>query len=173
VRPDLNIFYLDDNPEIAAKMHANIHVNKMTVECAQLLSNVHRRLGYIGSGCYKETSMASPNLAPMRWVTESLNNYRWAVKLGISLAAEYRRRFNPKQDHRTLRVLKWLKDHEPTIPDIGSTPAKLAMPDEYKNASDPVGSYRAYLIGEKASLCKWSEGETPEWFSKGLEKNSG
>ncbi|EAL58219.1 conserved hypothetical protein, partial [Wolbachia endosymbiont of Drosophila ananassae] len=36
----MNIFVLDENPEIAAKMLCDKHIVKMLLETAQLLSNV-------------------------------------------------------------------------------------------------------------------------------------
>ena len=40
----MNIFILDKNPEISARMHCDKHVPKMIVESAQMLSTAHRLL---------------------------------------------------------------------------------------------------------------------------------
>ena len=40
----MNIFYLDKDPEISAKMHCDKHVVKMIIEYAQMLSTAHRML---------------------------------------------------------------------------------------------------------------------------------
>jgi len=40
----MNIFYLSDNYEDAAKMHCDSHCSKMIIEYAQLLSTAHRVL---------------------------------------------------------------------------------------------------------------------------------
>ena len=37
----MNIFVLDENPQIAAQMHNDKHVVKMILETAQLLCGVH------------------------------------------------------------------------------------------------------------------------------------
>ena len=40
----MNIFYLDQNPEIAAQYACDKHIVKMILETAQLLSTAHRVL---------------------------------------------------------------------------------------------------------------------------------
>jgi hypothetical protein len=40
----MNVFVLDNDPTAAAEMHCNIHVTKMIVESAQMLSTAHRML---------------------------------------------------------------------------------------------------------------------------------
>ena len=40
----MNIFYLSDNPESAARQHCDKHIVKMVIEYAQLLSTAHRML---------------------------------------------------------------------------------------------------------------------------------
>ena len=40
----MNIFYLHEEPEIAAELHCDKHVVKMIIEYAQLLSTAHRML---------------------------------------------------------------------------------------------------------------------------------
>ena len=38
----MNIFFLHQNPKIAAQMHCDKHVVKMVLEYAQILSTAHR-----------------------------------------------------------------------------------------------------------------------------------
>ena len=40
----MNIFYLNEDPRIAAEEHCDKHVCKMTIEYCQLLSTAHRAL---------------------------------------------------------------------------------------------------------------------------------
>ena len=169
----MNIFYLDHDPELAARYHCDQHVPKMIVETAQILSNVHRRTGYSGpnhvehgTGPYKHCRNAGPTLGPMVWVMESVANYRWAVKLGLALFEEYQRRFR-KSQHKSRKVLAWLRDHEPSLPDIGPTPVRLAMDEGYgssRDTCDPVAAYRAYYREWKREMKTWPRGETPPWF---------
>ena len=46
----MNIFFLDDNPQKAARMLFDKHVNKMLLESAQMLFTAVRRHGYDGGG---------------------------------------------------------------------------------------------------------------------------
>lgn len=50
----MNIFYLDENPSIAAAMHCDKHVVKMIVEYAQLMSTAHHIHGTNVEGMYKK-----------------------------------------------------------------------------------------------------------------------
>jgi hypothetical protein len=50
-------------------------------------------------------------------------------------------------------------------PDLGLTPMRQAMPDEYKN-DDPVKAYRDYVVNEK-TYAQWNKIPTrqPMWWS--------
>lgn len=167
----MNIFYLDPDPTTAARYHCNRHIVKMTLETAQMLSAAHWRTGYTGPnhvehglGPYGECRAAKPTLGPMRWIMQSLANYRWAVRLGLALSADYTRRFD--KVHATQAVLEWLRDHEPALPDVGPTPF-IPSNLPYLVPGDPVATYRRYYIGDKVRFAKWPAGETPEWFVAG------
>lgn len=171
----MNIFYLDTDPQRAARYHANVHVPKMIVEAAQILSKVHWEVGYDGpdhvdhgTGPYKSCRNVGRTLGPKCWAAESLANYRWAIRLGFALCDEFKRRFSGRE-HRTKPVLEWLQDHEPDIPDVGPTTPRLAFDPAYcgnSDDSDPVGSYRTYYRDWKRKMKKWSAGETPRWFKE-------
>ena len=49
----MNIFYLNEDPKIAAQEHCDKHVCKMTIEYCQLLSTAHRVLD--GAEYYDKT----------------------------------------------------------------------------------------------------------------------
>ena len=72
----MNIFYLDEKPLTAARMHCDKHVVKMIIESAQMLSTAHRTLDgndYADRmNLYKATHKNHPaNI----WVRESAENY--------------------------------------------------------------------------------------------------
>jgi hypothetical protein len=100
----------------------------------------------------------------MRWVMQSLANYRWAVRLGLALAGEHARRYGGV--HKAQGVLEWLLDHEPALPDIGATPFIPSNLGEYLVPGNPVESYRRYYAGGKRAFAEWPEDEMPEWFSR-------
>lgn len=169
----MNMYFLDADPVAAARYHCNAHVSKMPTETAQLLSAVHWRTGYRGpnhvehgNGPYKDSRSAKPTLGPLRWILQSLANYRWAVGFGFALAAEYTRRYG--KAHGVVPVLEWLKAHEPDIPDVGQTPFITSDMGQYLVAGDPIESQRRFYVGEKGRFAKWPAGETPEWFVQGI-----
>lgn len=155
----MNMMYLDRNLEICAKYHIDKHCNKLIVECAQCLSSAHWETG--GWAPYRKTHVNHPTNV---WCRTSVSNYRWAVDYGFALCNEFTYRFN--KIHKTESVLKWLKNNEPNIPDLGLTEFYQAMPDKYKQ-HDPVEAYRHYYKFDKKTdkngkdMCKYTKREIP------------
>jgi hypothetical protein len=151
----LNIFVLDQNPKIAATMMCDKHVVKMIVETAQMLCTVARSLGHDGQ--YKSTHSRHPCTL---WAGESSDNFSWLVNHGMALCQEYTRRYGKL--HKTQTIIEWARDNNVGPQNVGATPFRLAMPDQYRQR-DPVKSYRDYYIGEKARFAKWKLG-APKWW---------
>ena len=158
----MNIFFLHDNPRLAAKWHGDKHCVKMVIETAQMLSTAHHQSGGCIDGLYKQTHVNHPCSV---WVRENRQNYGWAWQLLDGLCAEFRLRRG--KTHATERLLGLL-ERKPDIPYASeiTTPA-LAMPDEFKS-SCPVASYRRYyrqkfldgIVGYG-----WSEQRSePDWL---------
>jgi hypothetical protein len=80
----LNIFYLDNDPEIAAKYHCDKHVVKMILETAQVLTAVKHRYGETDT-TYKCTHKNHPST---KWAGDRTLHYVWLWKLGIELCRE-------------------------------------------------------------------------------------
>ena len=177
----MNIFYMDNDPAVTARLHCNQHVPKMVVETAQLLSNAHWRTGYDGpnnveheNGPYRHCRNAGSTLGPMVWIMESLANDRWTTRLGLELCSEFERRFGGRL-HKTKPVLEWLEDHEPGLPDAGPTTPRLAFDQGYigrRDTDDPIRSYRAYYRNWKRRMKTWPPGQEPEWFNDFRPDNS-
>jgi hypothetical protein len=164
----MNIFYLDENPKIAAQAMTDKHVIKMILESAQLLSTAHRVLDgkeYIHispanrrlrrwnhpdllmhSVLYKSTHINHPSAM---WVRESSSNYQWLYQHFVALCEEYTKRY--KKIHATERLLKDILKNLPNNISKGElTPMKIAISDErYHEKNNPIQSYRNYYIGEK------------------------
>eukprot|EP00928_Gymnodinium_smaydae_P074699 TRINITY_DN57729_c0_g1_i1.p1 TRINITY_DN57729_c0_g1~~TRINITY_DN57729_c0_g1_i1.p1 ORF type:complete len:238 (+),score=25.72 TRINITY_DN57729_c0_g1_i1:64-777(+) len=179
----MNIFFLSMSSAEAAKMHADIHIVKMIVETAQLLCNVHHRAREESSHCsppfirrnlvpYRESASGHRKLGSMIWVAESLGNYRWAVRLGLALCREYNRgrgrAAGKTSQHKTQKVLEWLRDHEPNFNKKRRTPVAkrhLAMPDRFKKAKSSVEAYRDYYYSKRRTMpMQWPKGRVPEWW---------
>lgn len=157
----MNIFYLDESPHTAARMQCDKHVVKMILESAQMLCTAHRVLDDIPndspSVLYRKTHTNHPSSV---WVREGHANYYWLLQHFYALCKEYTFRYD--RTHLTETKLAGLLWNMPlNIPD-GSTPIKLAMPDEFKS-DDPVKSYRDYYKS-KDIVMKWTKREAPEWY---------
>lgn len=160
----MNIFYLDSDPHVCASLYGDIHVNKMLIETAQLLSTAHRVCGSEIEGIYKSTHENHPC---SRWVRECDKNYDWAWHLLKALCQEFRLRRGKR--HATERLIPLLE----ACPDLPYAPEHtlpaLAMPDEFK-CDDPVVSYRRYYcqkFREGIVTYRWSEErQAPEWLEQ-------
>lgn len=156
----MNIFVLHSDPRKAAIAHCDKHVIKMILESAQMLSTACRVSGLdVG---YKATHKNHPCTL---WVSRSLDNWRWLKSLAFWLNEEYKLRFLHVSNHKSWDVIAALP--EPEIAGIGLTPFALAMPVQYQKIDDPVASYRAYYMGEKAAIAKWRfPASKPDWFGE-------
>ena len=161
---NMNIFYLDESPVTAARMHCDKHCVKMILETAQLLCTAHRVIDGDSwaddVGLYKVTHQNHPSAV---WVRESSANYYWALGLLSELCREYTRRYG--KDHKTAAMLRFLAVPPMHINTGMLTPIPQCMPDEYK-AESPVTAYRNYYNGAKARFAKWKNTEVPQWFSQ-------
>lgn len=145
----MNIFVLDFNPRTAAMFHCDKHVVKMVLETAQIISTV------TGEG-YRPTHLNHPCT---KWARESAANFSWLRHLGVYLGNEYTRRYFKR--HKSSYVIENSRAPD-SLPKTGMTPFALAMPDEYKQEC-PVASYRAYYLGEKNHMLKYTNCEVPNW----------
>ena len=179
----VNIFFTDFDPVVAAKDSCDSYVIKIPVEVATMLSAVHWRTGYDGPVCsglplklskdgtqvmaalgpYRDSRVIKSSSEIYRWLVKSTGNYNYAIEYGLELIREYKKRYNKL--HLSEGALLWLKDNIPDIPggpmtaDVG-----LAMPDKYKDRSNPTLSYKLYLASEKSKVLKWNRGKMPNWY---------
>lgn len=159
----MNIFLLSTNPTTCAQMHCDKHVVKMVLETAQILSTVHHQQHPTSDvKRYKPTHANHPCT---RWAASSPQSLWWLGELGVSLCAEYRHRF--KKIHACEPIILGL--HGSVLAD-GEEPnwltAAQAMPDKYQVPSDPVAAYRAYYVGEKARMFKYTKREVPAFIKE-------
>jgi hypothetical protein len=156
----MNIFVLDENPQIAAQMHNDKHVVKMILETAQLLCGVHWVTDSPYSIPYK---LSHKNHPCSIWVRECIENYIWLCDLGLSLCEEYTYRYGKR--HKSQDIIEWALVHKPKLKENGDiTPFALAMPDECKKTS-AVDSYRLYYITHKSSISSWKNRNKPYWYN--------
>jgi hypothetical protein len=181
----MNIFVLDNDPQYAAIMMCDKHVVKMIVESCQLMSTAHHvldgqeivRVAKNGRKfhTYETTNLpGSPNFLRCTminhpctiWTRESISNYQWVWVHTNELLHQYSIRYN--KDHTYTNLVKQTLVNAPRkLQALQQTPFAQAMPDQYKNR-DAVEAYRQYYIHEKARFAKWKAGNTPLWFSEGV-----
>jgi hypothetical protein len=165
----MNIFVLDLDPVVAARMHCDKHVPKLCVEAAQMMASALRR-----HGATDEVMPLTKSGTPYKggyahhpctvWAGDSRDNFLWLADHAIFLSGEYARRFG--KTHACTIPIADMRDKALTIPEGDLTPFAQAMPDEYRN-DDVVKAYRAYYHSK--TFAKWEKGTpTPDWW-QGVE----
>ena len=142
----MNIFYIDSNPAIAAKMMTDKHIVKMILESAQMLSTAHRQLdGDVHDDLYKSAYVNHPSTV---WVRQSSMNYMWLYEHFVELNNQYTQRYG--KVHKSFSRLNHIVCHPPkNIALAPFTPPPCCMPDVYQKYDDHIKNYRAYYLGEK------------------------
>ena len=160
----MNVFYLDRDPEAAARMMHDKHVVKMILESAQILSTVCHRHGLWRENMYKPTHPRHPSVL---WAGDGLYNFTWLVTHARALVAEYAYRYSGKE-HRSLEIIyrAAAAGREAGMPLLWTEPPQ-AMPDEFKIAGDSVAAYRAYYLGRKVEQSGWTRRPVPTFVLEG------
>ena len=186
----MNIFILDTDPIKAAQLQCDKHINKMSVESAQMLSTAHRMLDgklekrpsksgkrmvdywvhpdpILEKYLYKAVHHTHPCTV---WTMESSANYHWHLKHFDALCKEWEYRYGrpEKPIHNTKLIMQHLLNHPFNIPSKTLTPFKLAMKSnpECIALEDPVKAYRAfYQTKQDRFKMDWTKRPIPEWFN--------
>jgi hypothetical protein len=172
----MNIFYIHDNPIIAAQAMTDKHVVKMILESAQLLSTAHRYLDgqeyikisksgarlrkwghpdpYLDETLYKSSHLNHPSGI---WTRKSKQNYMWLFQHFLALSEEYFQRYDRRHASELL-LAGILKNPPKNIPNTRRTPMLIAITDtRWHVPNDPLQSYRNYYVGEKLNTPKDTE----------------
>ena len=176
----MNIFYLDHDPNKAAKYMVDKHVVKMILESCQLMSTAHRVLDgfeytYISDKnrkvkkfrlederenmLYQATHINHPSA---QWIRESIENYFWLVDHTYALLDEYKYRY--EKNHKCSSMMYMLQSPPLNLKEFDLTPIKLAMDTQYIISDDSVENYRNYYKQGKAHLFSWKKRQKPEWI---------
>lgn len=156
----MNIFYLHPDPRRCARWHCDKHVVKMLLEACQLLFTCHWYMAelaglpeppYLHCAPRRGYKPVNPHHPCGKWLRESLDNYRWLIRLAHCLVDEYHFRYGNKT-HACEEQLEWLTMVEPLhLSSKGFTPPAQAMPLEYKHRN-PIVAYRLYYRFNKDEL---------------------
>lgn len=189
----MNIFVLDENPQIAAEMHCDKHVPKMIIEHTQMMAAAYYSTIGISrkkeiEGKQKEVnelfkdwprkkpdgsdhpySISHVNHPCTVWTRSSIENFNWLLECTDSLCTEFEKRW--KHPHSIKAIINWMRKNPPKLPSVGLQPFAKAMPDCFREPN-PVQSYRKYY-GMKTSYMRvqWIKGSTPSWWSDDFAKH--
>ena len=187
----MNIFYLDDDPVLAAQQHCDRHVVKMILETAQILSTVWHNAAADGTdgGLVTLDWVTPDNAVPpqeLKWLRAELcgqriyrpthrnhpavkwaamygGNYAWLYRLGMALLDEYTYRYG--RVHACLPVLRTLELLPPTLQaSAGVYCDGYSIMDEQYKKQDVVSSYRNYYLKAKENILIYTRRHPPEWL---------
>lgn len=156
----MNIFYINEDPIIAAQELADDHIRKMQIESAQMCCTAHWETG--SEAPYKRAHWNHPST---KWVRESIQHYDWLVEHGLEICSEFTKRYGKL--HKTQSVLEWLKQNKPQILDNGFAPPPQCMPEEFK-MEDTIEAYKNFYINDKIKIKKLTYNKLnnkPEWIN--------
>ena len=139
----MNIFYLDECPNKAARLQYNKHVVKMILESAQMLCAAHHVIGNPDDVPYK---LAHKNHPSTIWVRQNSIHYDWLYDHMRALGDEYTKRYG--KTHLSITKCKHLVYPPKNIPTVMFNQPPQCMPDEYKDKCS-IQAYWNYYIGEK------------------------
>ena len=178
----MNIFYVNSDPEVAARSMVDRHVVKMILETAQLLSTAHRVIDgeeYVGQSqsgrkakrwrlsgnvdaiMYAATHINHPSAV---WVRENSANYAWLYDHLLALGREYTHRYG--RTHLTIDKLKDILEDAPENIEQSNVMTKMpsCMDKQYIVSLDPITNYRNYYNYGKTDLLRWSNRPPPQWI---------
>ena len=143
----MNIFYLHECPDKAARLQYNKHVVKMILESAQMLCTAHHCYGdkwQKENVPYKQAHLNHPSTV---WTRRSKSTYMWLYDHMMALGNEYKIRYG-KQHLSISKCSMFLSKPPVHIQGEDFVQPPQAMPDEYKDPCS-IQAYWNYYIGEK------------------------
>lgn len=161
----MNVFWLDDDPRLAARYHCDRHVSKMLLEAAQLCCTAVQSWDYGAEFLYRPTHADHPCTT---WACASRANWERLREHARALNAEFRERFGHETDHASWTVIDRIVLDDVAFPAEEPTPRPQAMAPTYRREGDTVGAYRTYYATEKAtaSWAEWRYTDEPPWLEE-------
>lgn len=144
----MNIFVTSRDPNQSAIVLPDRHINKMPIECCQMLalvaSDYYHNYGTLpkkDGTPYKTKNSKHRNHPCTKWAAESIHNAYWLIRHGLSLCDEYTYRYG--KIHACRKPLLIAYDLFPKGALDRVTPFVRAMPDEYK-FDKSIDTFTAY-----------------------------
>jgi len=173
----MNIFVVDDDPAVAARMLCDKHVGKMSVEGVQQLVSALRRHN-VDESTLPLSSKGAPHRGGYRnhpctvWAGDSRSNFVWLLEHSKVLCAEFSFRFG--KQHASKLQLDIITDLVSVIPSGEQTKFALAVGPAFQAsvgashafADVAVPVYRKFYMQDKARFATWDRGRTaPYWWT--------
>ena len=179
----MNIFFIDAEPEEAARNLCLKHKPKMCVESAQMMASALLRNG------------ATPDSMPLtksgthyrggykyhpstRWAGECVENYRWLARHALQQCLSYTETFG--KVHACEQPIREMANHYAInyMPVLGTTTnIPLAMNEEttrHVPMTLGVEEYRDYYYRKtNVMTVEWSVNQTPTWWEDVCVRNGG
>lgn len=161
----MNIFFLHNDSEQAARWYCDRHVVKQIVELSQMLCTSYWEQGI--KAPYKPTHRRHPSSL---FVRASCLNYEWTLEHAKALCDEYTARYNRR--HASQDVIEWCdkNSHNLTFDQYDQTEFAVAISPESKcrqvenfDKMSVVDMYVLYYKIDKAHLHQWKRNK-PHWI---------
>lgn len=172
-----NVFFWDRDPKRAARCHGDKHLQKMIVECAQIVSTAYRlRENLTGDHDFVYRPV-QPNGNIVQWAAASSAHFTYVLELGLALVEERERvrvehdKKTWKQGHQSAPTLLWLKEHMPNFDRSDWADPPLRMPDCCKvdgqgNALSAVEAYRLLAAYKERTIGIKYYGDEPDFLAE-------
>ena len=165
----MNIFYLDEDPELAAIYQYNKHVVKMILESAQMLCTAHHVYGndwQKENVPYKEAHLNHPSTM---WTRLCRANYMWLWMHMWGLGYQYYKRYNGKTHLTITKCAEFLRTPPMNLPGGEFTQPPQAMPDEYKRDCAIHAYWQYYVHDKKRIAAKDEQLYTMDFYEKNIK----
>lgn len=163
----MNIFFLHEDSERAARWYCDRHCIKQILELSQMLCTTFHEHGIAAP--YKATHKNHPSTV---WTRSSCLNFEWVIRHAKTLCDEYTVRYNRR--HASQDVIEWCDKnaHNLIFDKFDQTDFAIAISPDMKcrqingfDNFDPVTKYRLYYFFDKRHLFSWRLNK-PSWIDE-------
>ena len=173
----MNIFFVDNDPIIAAQSLCDKHISKMILESGQMLCSALRRYD-IGDDDMPLTLTSGkpwrggfPHHPCTVWAGDTRDNYLWLAKHALTLCSEFNIRFG--KPHGCMPAIIHFASMSQHINEGPLTKfARAVSASNYPDLGDTtqwpdtVMAYREFYRRDKINFAKWQRGSpAPSWWT--------
>lgn len=161
----MNIFVLDQDPVVCARMHCDQHVRKMILEYSAMLSYPYQAK----ENCPMYGPIRYMNYPVSQWARKTVGNYAWLSELLQELGREFKYRWNKKHAYEERGYIYFFRNNKPdNISGLEMTEFVQSVSAECKQ-ENAISAYRSYYITQKSRFAKWTKRSEPDWYTEGCK----